>query len=134
MIQKELFLDIKFDESITGYGYEDLVLAKALQLKGIEPLAIDNPIMHLCIEHNKDFLSKTKKGVQNLYALNQKGLQMNTKLERAANKVSSFGLGSIFRYYYKKRQQSIMQNLLSTEPNLRFLDYYKLKHYLDCKT
>ncbi len=134
LIQKDLFLDIKFDEGIRGYGYEDLVLAKALQSRGIMVTVIDNPVMHLCIERNEEFLSKTRKAVQNLYALNQQGLHMNTKLERASRRISRFGMGGLFSYFYKRREASIMQNLLSADPNLRFLAYYKLKHYLACKS
>lgn len=130
MISRKLFLELGFDEGISGYGYEDLVLAKQLKEKNILIHHIENPIEHLCIEDHEAFLEKTKHAVKNLSQLNAAGLNMQTQLELAARKLRSFGMSGLFKLFYKKRQNTILKNLLSGNPNLRFLSYYKLYHYL----
>jgi len=129
-ISKELFQETGFDESVKGYGYEDLLFAKTLKDKNIPIDHIDNPVEHLCIEVNEDFLNKTKRAVQNLRRLNDKEIRMQTSLERAGQQLSRLGLAKLYGFFYEKRANRIKANLLSDKPRLVFFSYYKLYHYL----
>jgi len=59
LIQKKVFNSNKFDESITKYGYEDLVFLSDLKKKGILVKHIDNPTYHLGLGTSRQFLDKT---------------------------------------------------------------------------
>jgi len=130
MIERALFLETLFDETLSGYGYEDLVFGKQLQDKKVLITHITNPVEHLHIESNYDFVAKTKHAVQNLKSLNRQGIYLGSKLEQAAAKVSRYRLAALYSTIYKLRSTGINNNLLSEKPKLRYLDYYKLYHYL----
>lgn len=131
LVHKAIITRTPFDESISGYGYEDLLLAKKLyEDQSVKVQHIDNPIEHLGIEDNSTFLLKTKTAVQNLKLLNQAGLELNSKLETVGNRLRSLRMAPLYRTYYKLRKDKIEKNLLADNPNLRFLDYYKLQEYL----
>ncbi|WP_299835849.1 glycosyltransferase [uncultured Tenacibaculum sp.] len=66
LIRKSIFKDIRFNEKLKGYGYEDFLFAKDLSNHGFSILHIDNPIYHLEIDSNKKFVDKTKQGIKNL--------------------------------------------------------------------
>ena len=118
-----------FDESIQGYGYEDLLLAKALKEKGVEILHIDNPVQHLGLETSKVFLKKTTNAIDNLIQLRHTGKGIATRLETFAGKLERWGIDKYFIKYYKHREAAIEANLLSPKPRIRNLDAFKLYCY-----
>lgn len=130
MVQRKVILDQPFDESILGYGYEDLFLAGQLMEKGIQVHHIENPVEHLALEENAAFIEKTQNAVRNLKQLNAQGLSLHSKLESYGKRLEASGLAPLFRMFYKIRRSSIERNLFSANPNLRYLDYKKLWEYL----
>ncbi len=131
MIPRQLFLDTLFSEDLKGYGYEDLVFAKAVEKRGVQVVHIDNPVEHLDVEENIAFLNKTRNAVSNLKQLNGQGINLNTKLEKAVTFLKRFQLETVFKLFYQRRKGKIESNLRSGEPKLRNLDYYKLYFYLE---
>ena len=69
LIHKKVVNHLKFDESITKYGYEDLLFAKQLQQNKLSILHISNEVYHLGIDANDVFISKTKEALENLSKL-----------------------------------------------------------------
>ena len=130
MIDKQLFLDSGFDQGLEGYGYEDLLFAKRLQQKGIEVKHITNPIIHLQLDAADAFLEKTRNAVKNLKQLNAKGSHLDTRLEKMATRLKSLGLSGIVSWVLEKREPAILNNLRSSQPRMRLMDYYKLLLYL----
>src|SRR5690606_24025042 len=55
-IKKEVFETLKFNEKLSGYGYEDSVFGFELQKNNISLLHIENPIIHLNLETNIEFI------------------------------------------------------------------------------
>lgn len=66
MIDRGLLDEIRFDESIKGYGHEDTLMGFCLKQKGVSVLHIDNPVVLNDIDSNEVFLQKTREGVRNL--------------------------------------------------------------------
>ena len=66
LIEKDLFLSIKFNENLTKYGHEDTLFGYELKNRGITITQIDNPLIHTGIEENKVFLKKSLIGIDNL--------------------------------------------------------------------
>lgn len=69
LVRKSILLQHPFDESIKGYGYEDVVFAEDLRKNCIEVDHIDNPVVHEGLETNDIFLQKTEESVKNLAKL-----------------------------------------------------------------
>lgn len=69
LIAKSVFSKIRFNEELKQYGYEDTLMGYQLRKAGIEILHIDNELIHEGLETNKEFLNKTKLGIENLSKL-----------------------------------------------------------------
>ncbi len=57
------------NEELKQYGYEDTLLSDQLKKAGIDIVHIDNGLVHEGLETNKEYLSKTKAGIENLSRL-----------------------------------------------------------------
>ena len=72
LIERSVFSKIRFNEELKQYGHEDTLLGYQLKKAGIDILHIDNGLMHEGLESNRDFLNKTKLGIENLSKLYDK--------------------------------------------------------------
>ena len=131
LIKKNVFLSNKFDESITKYGYEDLVFLSDLKKKGIVVKHIDNPTYHLGLETSKQFLKKTKTALENL-----KKLTATTSLNSSESKIlktyvllEKMHLTDLISFLFKKNEPNMVGNLLSKKPSLLLFDLYKLGYF-----
>lgn len=131
MLQKEVFLSTKFDESITKYGYEDLVFLSDLKKSGTIVKHIDNPTYHWGLETSQQFLDKTKTALENLKLIT-KTYHLNdsqSKLLNAFLFLEKLHLTPFVSFLFKKGEKKIEQNLLSQKPSLFLFDLYKLGYY-----
>ena len=69
LVSRHLIENIGFDQSISKYGHEDTLFGIALRNVGISILHIDNPLIHIGLEPNNIFLSKTQKAIDGLWEL-----------------------------------------------------------------
>jgi hypothetical protein len=135
LIQKKVFITNPFDESITQYGYEDLVFLSDLKKKGVVVQHIDNTTFHLGLETSKHFLEKTKNALENLKSIakNSNFDIHESKLLSVSNMLNSLYLTSIISFFFKKTETTIERNLLSQKPSLLLFDLYKLGYYCTLK-
>jgi len=135
LIQKNVFKSTKFDESITKYGYEDLVFLYNLKKKGIVVKHIDNPTYHLGLETSKQFLDKTKTALENLkiITVTNSSVSSESKLLRIYNLLVRISLVRFIAFLFKKNERKMEQNLLSKSPSLLLFDLYKLGYYCGIK-
>lgn len=136
LIKKELFLENLFDNSITKYGYEDLVFLSDLEKKEILVKHIDNTTYHLGLETSLQFLEKTKIALENL-----KHITENSSLDKSESKIlrtyiflKRFYLASLISFLFKKTKSKIEHNLLSQNPSLLLFDFHKLGYYCSIKS
>lgn len=66
MIKRSLFESVGFDERITSYGHEDTLFGFSLKEKGTEIQHIQAPVIHMGLDTNEMFISKTESGLINL--------------------------------------------------------------------
>lgn len=130
LIKRDVFTRIKFNPSLRKYGYEDLVFSMDLKSAKIPVIHIDNPIYNNDVEDGNVYLRKVEESVESLllmlkdYDLSQKLAEI--KLVKAYQFVCKKGLkypGLILFSFFEK---FLKKNLLSRNPNLKFLDLYKL--------
>lgn len=122
-----------FDESLDGYGYEDLVFAMRMQSNDVTIHHIDNPVEHLGLETNKVFLSKMENAIENLVKFENKDLLFDTRLQRLVQQVERLGLTKFIRKYCKKKYESHKSNLLNNKGGLWQLSLMKLHKYYEYK-
>jgi len=98
---------------------------------------IDNPLVHIGLESSRDFIRKTREGINNLLQIlesyeNKKDLINSVKLLRYADKVKSFGLENIVVKIFSIFERQLLNNLTGSAPNLRLFDFYKLGYLITC--
>lgn len=123
-IKKEVFLEIKFDEEITEYGHEDTLFGIALERKKIKIKHIENPVVHLGIDHINDFLAKQQLAISNLKKLYQKdelkeNLKQKVRLIKLAENKVLYRTCLIF-------SKKIENNLYSGKPKIWVLQLQKI--------
>lgn len=130
LIKKNIFESIKFNPDLRKYGYEDLVFSMDLKSAKIPVIHIDNPIYNNDVEEGSVYLKKVDESVESLLLmLNNQALSpklSEIKLVKAYESVHKKGLKFpvlILFYFFEK---FLKKNLLSGNPNLKFLDLYKL--------
>jgi Glycosyl transferase family 2 len=135
LIQKKVFISNPFDESITKYGYEDLVFLSDLKKKGILVKHIHNPTYHLGLETSQQFLEKTKIALENLKLITETTSldRSESKLLKVSTLLKSFYLTSFISFLFKKLERKMEGNLLSEKPSLVLFDFYKLGYYCSLK-
>ena len=130
LISKTIFLQVRFDETIKGYGHEDTVFGIQLQRLGVEVKHIDNPVVHVGIEDNATFLLKTQKALGNLYALYASGnypeLLEVSKILSLYRQIEKLHGVKFVAWIGRFVEKAMRRNLLSPAPSLRVFDLYKL--------
>ncbi len=132
---RSLFQKLNFDEDIKGYGHEDTLFGFGLRALGIPLIHIDNPILIEADDSNSDFLEKSKAAMRNLKIVytKQPDLAKDIKILDLALKIENAGFSAIFTLLYRPFRMTILKNLLSSKPNLRFFDLYRLNYLLRMK-
>jgi glycosyltransferase involved in cell wall biosynthesis len=131
IISKKAFNKVRFNEMIKGYGHEDTLFGYDLAAVEIMVRHIDNPVIHLGLESNDEFLRKTKEGIRNLVRImgingNAKKLIRDIRLLAYYKRIKSLHLTQLFSYMYAKTENRLSKNLLGDHPNLVLFDFYKL--------
>ena len=132
LIRKKTFREILFDESFSGYGHEDTAFGIELEKREIKVRHIDNPLYHLGLEKNEDFLCKTETGIETLYRFSDK-LTEYVRLLQAYNKVRKYKLQKLVAFLFRKTRGLLKRNILSLHPNMKAFAFYKLGYLCNIK-
>lgn len=132
IISKAIFEQLRFDESLTSYGHEDTLFGYQLKTHKIPYLHIDNPLIHNGLDTNEEFLQKIRTSIDNIIYLSKNqqfdiSLWKENKLLKAYRHCNSVGLQNSLASYFKNNQIK-MQERLSSKPNMKLLDLYKLSY------
>ncbi|MBS3993584.1 MAG: glycosyltransferase [Bacteroidetes bacterium] len=130
LIHKNIFNQIKFNSSISLYGYEDVVFASDLKKKEIIITHIDNPVYHIGIEDNFEFLNKTKIAIKNLIELNDKNLltKKEVKLLYSFEAIRKFYINILLRDMYPLLGKKIEFYIINKKSKLFMFDLFKISY------
>jgi len=138
LISKSIFDEIRFDESIRGYGHEDMLFGHELHQSGYEFIQIENPLIHKGLDDNLTFLRKTKEATRNLFLLYQTGrypfLLNESRLLRQFSLIDKWRLTPLFSTLLKLTEKVLTRQLCSHSPSLLLYDVYKLLFICQTKT
>jgi len=134
LIDKSVFSKIRFNEELKKYGHEDTLLAYQLKKAGIDILHIDNALMHEGLESNKDFLSKTKFGIENLSKLydsatDKKSFSETVRILKIYNRLRFFRLTRILAKIFIIYRDRMEIKLDSSRISLRLFEFYKISMF-----
>jgi len=135
VIDKNVFIaDAKPMFTIKKYGL-DTYFSFLLKQHQRKILHYHNPIVHLGLEPNKVFLSKSQEAVQTYHYLVQQRLMPTSyiKLTATGEKIKKFLPKRFSRFIYKLLKPILEWQLLSKQPVLFFFDIYKLLYFLQLK-
>lgn len=128
LLRRQLFLQIGLDESISTYGHEDSKLGFRLLEKGAVIHHIDNPVLHLGLEPNVEYIKKIEQAVQNFYYLSVvEGYGRETRLYQWYETLSNSFISGIIRKLLTLFRPLIINNLKSSSPVLILSDLLKLQ-------
>lgn len=130
-IERNVFESVKFNPAIASYGYEDLLFVKGIAESGQVITHIDNPAIHLGLEESAVFLEKTTQALENAKKMVQKGwiTSKDIKALKWHKRILQWRLKPILYPILLLFAPQMKQNLLSSKPNIRIFDLYKL-YYL----
>jgi glycosyltransferase involved in cell wall biosynthesis len=134
LFDKSVFSKIRFDEELKQYGHEDTLMGYQLRKAGIDVLHIDNGLMHEGLESNKDFLGKTKLGIENLNRLydnvtDKKAFSESAKMISIYSRLHFFRLTSILSSIYTKYSEKMEIKLDSNKISLTLFAFYKISMF-----
>ena len=130
LIDKGVFEKVKFDENLSGYGYEDTLFAYELRKNNIKIRHIDNPVLHLELENTSAFIQKTENAMKNLANLYIQNKITDTRLIKTYKKLQKYGLTGIFSKMVFALKKPVIKNLYSSNPDLKLFQYYKLAFFI----
>jgi len=131
MIEKSLITRIRFNEELKQYGHEDTLLGFQLKKAGIDIYHIDNGLLHEGLESNREFLDKTKLGIENLSLLYDKVTDKKTfsklvKIIRIYNRLDAFKLTGILSGIFIRYRERMEIKLDSSKISLWLFAFYKI--------
>ena len=128
LIKKSIFSLIKFDESIKTYGHEDTLLALQLREQNIRIFHIENEVIHEGLENNKQFLTNTKLGIENLNKLYSTGKIQpeEIKILKFYHIINKMKFNFLLNLFSSFLMDSCLKQLNQNNPKIFWLDFYKL--------
>ena len=129
MVRRDVFSSVKFDEQCRQYGYEDVIFGGELEQRGISILHIDNPLLHMGIDTNEQFLKKTETAIHTLVDIGQ-NVYVRSRLRQSTSWLATKHVKGIMTFVMKCLKPMLRRNLLGTHPILFFFSLYKLGYFL----
>lgn len=131
LIEKSVFLKIRFNEELKQYGHEDTLLSYQLKKAGVGILHIDNGLVHEGLESNKDFLDKTKLSIENLSKLynkvtDKKAFSETVTMLRAYRKISFLRLTLVLAGIFIRYRDRMEIRLDSGKKSLYLYVFYRM--------
>jgi glycosyltransferase involved in cell wall biosynthesis len=132
LIDKKTFLDINSLITWGNYGL-DILFTYNLLKNEIPVKHIDNPVYHLGLEPNQEYLIKSKKAVETLYFLQKQRLLSNSysSLQKMNNRLKRFRMNGVFRVLIEGFIPMIEKRLTTKKTSLLLFDLYRLYYFTE---
>jgi glycosyltransferase involved in cell wall biosynthesis len=134
MIEKSVFSKLRFYEELKQYGHEDTLLGYQLKNAGINVLHIDNGLLHEGLETNREFINKTKLGIENLSHLydkvtDKRGFASSVRMLRAYNRLNALRITRILAGFYIHYRDRMEIRLDSKDPSMILFGFFRISLY-----
>lgn len=129
LVHRSVLGEQPYNEDISRYGYEDVLLGKRFQQQQVAIKHIDNPVLFCNFEENTSYLAKTEESLRTLFAF-RKELKGYSRLLDKAERIETLHLTSLFIIAYKILSSPIKNCLIGNKPSVFLFNAYKLLCYL----
>lgn len=134
LIDRTIFSKLRFNEELRQYGHEDTLFSYQLKKAGINILHIDNGLVHEGLESNRDFLNKTKLGIENLSKLydsvtDKKTFSDSVRILHIYNRLKGFRLTLILAGIFIRYRERMEIRIDSSDPPLWLFSFYKVSMF-----
>jgi glycosyltransferase involved in cell wall biosynthesis len=134
LMDKSVFSKIRFNEELRQYGHEDTLLGYQLRKAGINVLHIDNGLLHEGLESNREYLIKTRLGIENLSQLYDKVtdkpvFSKAVRMLSIYNKLSTLRLARILAGLFIRYREKMEIDLDSSKVSLLLFGFYKVSMF-----
>lgn len=129
LVRRSVLGEKPYDENISHYGYEDVLLGKRFLQQQVAIKHIDNPILFCDFEDNASYLAKTEEALRTLFTFRNE-LKGYSRLLDKAEQIERLHLSPLFVIAYKLFNEPIKNCLLGNKPNVFWFNIYKLLYYL----
>jgi glycosyltransferase involved in cell wall biosynthesis len=131
LIDKTVFSKIRFNEELKQYGHEDTLMGYQLKKAGFKVLHIDNGLIHDGLESNREFLTKTKLGIENLSKLydkvtDKKAFSETVRILSIYNKLSMLHQTRVLAGIFIRYRDRMEIRLDSNKISLRLFGFYRI--------
>ncbi|BCY28721.1 glycosyltransferase family 2 protein [Flavobacterium okayamense] len=133
LIRKEIFNQVKFDNSFKKYGHDDTLFSFELKKINARLKHIENPVIHDDIDSNIVFYNKTKHSLENLFFLytTNKIDTNHSKMITLFEKLKLYYLVKPISLIYSVLNPIIEKNLTGNNPKLFWFNVFRLGYF--CK-
>lgn len=128
MTTRTILKSFPFDETLTRYGYEDVLFGKQLEDYHISIAHISNAIFHDDNDTSEQYLTKARTATENLLLIADK-IGNRSNVINAYKKVRRFHLDGLMSIFYTTARKLIERNLLGNNPSHLLFNIYKLTYY-----
>jgi glycosyltransferase involved in cell wall biosynthesis len=131
LIDKSVFEKLRFNEDLKQYGHEDTLMGYQLKKAEIGVLHIDNGLIHDGLESNREFINKTKLGIENLSHLydkvtDKRAFTSAVLMLRAYNRLKALRMTRILAGIYIHYRDRMEIRLDSASPSLILFGLYRV--------
>lgn len=131
LFDRTIFSKLRFNEDLKQYGHEDTLMSYQLHKAGIGILHVDNSLLHEGLESNRDFLNKTKEGIENLSKLydqvtDKLSFSSTVRMLQIYNILRIFRLTLILAGIYIRYRERMELKIDSSNPRLWLFRFYKV--------
>ena len=135
LIKKDIFIKLNTQLQQQSYGM-DLLFKQLLKKHKIPVTHLDNPVYHLGLESNEQFVAKALEAVETTVRLeNSELLQLGVRpIQKSYITLKKWRLLRVFSLIITPFKKTMEQNFNSSSPNLFWFDLYRLHHYIQLKS
>lgn len=134
LIDKSIFSILRFNEDLKQYGHEDTLFSYQLEKAGIKILHIDNGLVHEGLESNREYLNKTRLGIENLSMLydnvtDKRTFSSSVMMLRVYNALRVFRLTLILAGIFIRYRERMEIKIDSSNPSILLFGIYKISMF-----
>ena len=131
LIKKSIFDTVSFNENIPNLRHEDTLFSFDLMTNKIKIEHIDNPILHLGLDFNIDFVTKSEQAIDNLkYLIDNKLIDSRyVKMSALVFDLKKYKVQLFVSSIYRTIKPLLLKNIYGKNPSLLLFDFYRVGYF-----
>ena len=131
LVKKSVFKKVSFNENIPNLRHEDTLFSFDLMNSKIKIEHIENPILHLGLDFNIDFVTKSEQAIDNLKYLIDNNLidSRYVKMSALVIDLKKYKLYLFVSSIYKTIKPLLLKNIYGKNPSLLLFDFYRVGYF-----